>query len=375
MPSRGRDNPIFELRGTRGANSVPYFDDTVTTFQSGYDWCEDVTGPGDNAYLYVQRWRWNGGRINKPADGSASGSWFRNYACTYILGLSNIQHINILSVPSVTEVATSAAARTNPSRPYVDMPVAIKELADIPLLIKRSGENLISQLAGANLKTQFGILPLASDIAKLSHFQLAYNIRKRQLDNLFGPRGLRRTLDYGSYEAGDTYNATTQSNGVFISVPFTRKTKVTVRAHVRWNSTVQVPSDHEVPVAMRRKLFDAMLGLQGNNLGIGHLSTLWEALPWSWLIDWCGSVGDFLMAQRNIIPATLSSVRVMRHYRTEVDAPMGHSSTGATQTPIHGLFEIKRRDPAIIAPFAHFPILSGNQVGILASLLAAGKRR
>lgn len=96
-------------------------------------------------------------------------------------------------------------------------------------------------------------------------------------------------------------------------------------------------------------------------------STLWEALPWSWMIDWASSVGDYFKANRNIVPATLMGVHIMRHTKTvhECDA---HISGTTTMEGIRVVKETKTRNPSFVAPAAHFPFLSGNQMGILASL-------
>lgn len=375
MPERVRDVPQMVLKGTKGANSSPQYDDTTTLVKVGWSYCKDWIGPGDNYDLTVDRRVWEGGRINKAPGGSSTGSWFRQYLCDYALGLSNIYHPHVPGVPSHTDVATSAAARTNPSRPYVDLPVAIKELADIPLLVRDSGRTLIHKLAGANLKYQFGIAPLASDIAKLVKFQDAYNFRVKELNRLFGEKGLRRTVSIGEYTTKDSgWYTTLQSEDAYIRSLTSYVSTVKIRAHCRWKPAMAIPNSHMVPKTVRKRLFEAMLGISGNRLNLTHVSQLWEALPWTWLVDWCGSVGDFLMSQRNIIPAELSSVKVITHRKTELWFEAASSSNGAQCSKAYCYLETKTRNGAVLAPIAHLNILSDNQVGILASLLAIRRR-
>jgi hypothetical protein len=118
----------------------------------------------------------------------------------------------------------------------------------------------------------------------------------------------------------------------------------------------------------------ALLGVTDN---IIDFSTVWEALPWSWLIDWGTTVGDYLKAKRNIIPAVLQDVRIMRHVRSEwtwsrvvyATNPEGSMSSGFR------VLETKSRSPSTpVAPTAHFPFLSGKQVGILSSLAVTRMR-
>jgi len=101
------------------------------------------------------------------------------------------------------------------------------------------------------------------------------------------------------------------------------------------------------------------------------LSTVWQIMPWSWLVDWGGNLGTFLKANRNIIPAQLTQCCVMLHTLTEWDSP-GLSgiknSTPYSLEPIKIQRESKTRTSVSPSVTAQFPFLSGNQVGILASL-------
>jgi hypothetical protein len=98
-------------------------------------------------------------------------------------------------------------------------------------------------------------------------------------------------------------------------------------------------------------------------------STGWELMPWSWLIDWGSNIGAFFAANRNIIPAVLSSTRLITHTRTvyQQTSSVTHSNYWRLN-PFRVSLETKERKAVSIAPTAHFPFLSGKQLGILGSL-------
>lgn len=108
-------------------------------------------------------------------------------------------------------------------------------------------------------------------------------------------------------------------------------------------------------------------------------SSAWQLIPWSWLINWGISIGDWFKANRNIIPAELDSLTLLKHTRSEYtgDAQGGPNLGGFgaawSLSPWQYLVEDKQRIRVTPIPVAHFPFLSGNQMGILGSLAITGK--
>lgn len=339
---------------------------------SSKSFCADHTGSGDCAPFNVEHWDFTGGRINRPVAGYYAWK-FDNYLADVLETPSNFPHHNIATPYTNTQFATMAAARTNPSRPYVDLPVSVLELGDITKLVRDSGRSLIRRLAGAHIKTQFGILPLASDVAKLT--QLSANVDKRvqELERLRTQKGLRRTVALWNGSQSGNYSKSCQSAGYTINRSFSASTVKVVRGHTRWKPSTDM-SRYGSPDAMRALAQRAVLGL-GSDLGT-TLSQAWELIPWSWLIDWGGNLGTFLKANRNIVPATLNGVHIMTHTRTAYQcSSFANASDGITMTGITFNRDNKERQPSFVSPTAHFPFLDGNQVGILASLSVLRGRR
>lgn len=127
---------------------------------------------------------------------------------------------------------------------------------------------------------------------------------------------------------------------------------------------------HLQPGDMRALARKAVLGLTFDG------SSAWQLIPWTWLTDWCLNIGDWFRANRNIIPAQLESCSVLKHTRSEyISAPWSTPYGSVTMSLSEGraIAEDKERIPASPIPIAHFPFLSGNQLGILGSLAVTGK--
>lgn len=358
-------------KGFAKRNGIVFPGSNGQTYGSHYQ-CEDYPGSGDCAPLMIHKNTLSGGLINKGPDPGNFGSYFNNYVADNLNGMSSFPDQVIPDEPSTTYAATKAAAMTNPSRPYVDLPVSLFELRELPMLVRDAGRSVLNQLGSGNLKYQFGIRPIAGDLARLWNFENEANRRMVEIDRLAdSEKGLRRTVVIGRYSASGNRTTVMQSNGVFIEPTFQWNKTVLVKAHARWIPDVSMQSIHMA--SHRRALVErAMLGL-GFDAG-SITSQAWELIPWSWLADWYGGIGDYLMSQRNVIPCSLRTLIVTKHSTITYTCP--HFVNGTTSmTGISVKGEGKWRGPGTAAPVAHFPFLSGRQVGILGSLAVLRNRR
>jgi hypothetical protein len=318
--------------------------------------------------LFIDHIEGSGGVLNSKFDPGFFGSYWQQYTCDIMDDLqSNFPHwdASLEGNVSDTELAVEAAARTSPSRPHVDIPANILELGSIVDLIRTSGTRLIERVGSSNLRLQFGILPLVGDLAKLADFQDQVARRIKILDRLASPKGLRKTVLIDTYSGTASDWKTMQSNRGFYALPFNQITTRTIKVHCRWLPTVNYGA---MSLADKQRLaFRAVLGLTVD------FSTLWEAMPWSWLVDWGSNVGDWFQANRNLVPATLSGVHVMRESHTEYTTYPWESDQ-VTLSAIRVKRMTKTRGTASVAPSVHFPFLDGRQMGILASLAVTRRR-
>jgi hypothetical protein len=133
-----------------------------------------------------------------------------------------------------------------------------------------------------------------------------------------------------------------------------------------WNPTQDTPSTSQDISALAERIV--------SDLSEANLATLWEALPWSWLIDWFSSVGSYLDANRNLVAAVGSPVQLMdettSHFRIA-----GHTWYTGTDdeielSPIDNVCITKSRDTRIPGVSAHLPWLNAGQMSILGSIAA-----
>jgi len=275
--------------------------------------------------------------------------------------VDNFPHLQPSGVTDVGAAAIQGINRTSPSRPYVDVPVNCLQIGELAHLLKNTGKSFLDGLAGGNLKYQFGIKPLVGDLVKLINFNDQVERRVGEIEKLKTGKGLRRTVDIGFWDTSVAYAHTFQSQGAFISAAVNGQTKVGMRCHCRWSPT-DVPALSS-PKSVRALAKRAVLGATID------YSTLWEIMPWSWLIDWGYDLGSYLKANRNVVPAALSQCVVMTHTKSHYFSPgVAPYDYGRYMTPFVLDREQKRRQMPIVAPTAHFPFLSENQMGIVASL-------
>lgn len=303
----------------------------------------------------------SGGRMNGGNSTRKYHNWLADYYRTTSFG-----HLALSADLGNLAYAGKLCARTTPSRPYVDVPVNILELGEVTSLLKRTGDDLLSFLGSNNLRYQFSIKPLVGDLIKIWNFQQQVDRRVKEIERLRGTNGLRRTIRLGGLDtfesnSGPTDVTVNSTGSTLVHSLLTTKSRRLVGGHVRWKPSVSVK--HLSPHAVRMKAMRAVLGLTID------FSTVWQRIPWSWLIDWSSTIGDYLAANRNIIPAYPSSISITRHTRTVLTGTgTTFLSGGGTLTPFLFEKETKDRSPTSLLPTAHFPFLSGNQMGILASL-------
>jgi len=389
MSARERTRSTPRNGGQSGAFTWDYPGLPGASVNASSTFCGDQTGAEDNMPLIIDSHRQEGGIINKPFDGYWS-SWFLNYVADSERGAPE-GHLGV-NTPGDVYVATKAAAATNPSKPYVDCPTFVaEELRESVFQMRRAGQYEINlatnfnrprnlresagRLGNANLHYQFAITPIARDLARLTN--LAHEVHKRAkvIERLIH-RGYRRTTAGETFSAQDRQFRYCQSAGDLIGAYFDIETSQRVWAHCRW---AMAEEDKQMlalqtPVQIRRLAARAVLGLTVDP------STAWELYPWSWAADWFGTVGAYLSAKRNIIPATLIEVTVMRHAITLATCPsVSYSNVYGIPVTMSGIArtrERKSRAYSYISPFAvNMPFLNGRQVGIMASLAAGGYNR
>lgn len=271
--------------------------------------------------------------------------------------------------------AANVWAATNPSRPNINLPVALFELHEVPDMIRQAGRFLLHarnwrdyvrsahqtrDLATANLAFTFGWAPLISDLWKIATFQSAVDKRRKEINKLFSGRGLRRRLSLGETS---TVSSTVANIGFgsFVSwtgVPITLVSNTKCWAVCHWRPT----TESTLPIS------DGTLRLYLSGLHPSQiLENVWEALPWSWLIDYFTTIGGVLKAGNHHL-ATPAGGSVM----TTMTCVASHGRQGGAYVGLSGgsaKFSRNLRTPIVASTLeARVPSLGLSQLSVLGSL-------
>jgi len=208
----------------------------------------------------------------------------------------------------VNALITQVLARLNPSRPIVDLPLAIYELRELPRMLKNIGDAVkngksykVRDLAGNYVEYSFGWAPLIGDLYKL------WNIVPEMQEAYRRLKKLEETQKFsGSLKASfDTWPGPVDKVTQTIGYSFTCNTQFESDVR-RWYSGKLDAAFTPPPLDMAP---NAQLGRAlGLNLSA---STLWNAVPWTWLIDYFTSIGDFLDAHRGVLPYRVAVIDIM----------------------------------------------------------------
>lgn len=380
-----RERSVITTRNGGTCGRFTWWPDTSAgdEVNTSLDFARDSVGPDDDYPLDFDRQELAGGNINQDFGGYFS-SWFHNWVPEIIRAGFNVGHLSTHTSIFDAYYATQIAARTNPSRPHVDLPREISELRDLASFF-RTGFGDRDFLPGLDRRTpgelgrgylgyKFGIEPTGNFVAKLLTAHKAITERVSEINRLVAT-GIKRTmtLDFSSvadreYRYIDTAHAT-------LGGYFDTTTIEEVRAHIRWGLYPQSLPGEEQPSARNAVIQQwARDAVYGNTVDV---STIYQLTPFSWLLDWMVSTGDYFRAVRNIVPALLKEVVVMRHRKTVSSYP-GESFTpegGGKQitiAPIRLTRESKQRRFSFISPLpVHIPLIDKGRAQILASLAAA----
>jgi len=234
-------------------------------------------------------------------------------------------HDTVINPDPDSEMVT-AQAHTNPNRPVVDLPLALYELRELPAMIQEVGNKLIALArskgrppsirdtihitAKGNLEVQFGWLPLFSDISKILQFHDHADRRFKELARLNSKHGLRRRNGLTRKTAiTEPYDFIFQGGGFQAIGSLDWIEYTTSWAVIQW----RLKEGIRLPMSSDRLYALAVASIGGltpdlNNIAVGGLSleTIWNGIPFSWLVDYFGNIGDVLAAGRGGIPVEAS---------------------------------------------------------------------
>jgi len=225
---------------------------------------------------------------------------------------------DVRSCPTVTEptfalLKTKALKQMNPSRSKVSVPLFLFELREVPRMLESLWKTLStppksrrpSEVSDAWLSVNFGWAPLVKDVVAMFNVAADIEERKRYLLNLEKGTAVRGSL--GSKTEVTSDGTVVYNTGWLVGRPAVIAELHTTLSWKRWFTANAVLTG----------------SLPDTNLGLEELSAslvtgmrfdpvaVYNAIPWSWLVDYFWNVGTFLEASEGIIPWKCTRLNIM----------------------------------------------------------------
>lgn len=291
-----------------------------------------------------------------------------------------------LGKPSDSAAMTQLLAWTNPSRAEVSMLNFLFELRELPAMLLSKGKkhredhraqldarrrrrgiydpkskqwvdhpDYIPETSNSVAEYNFGWDLLFRDVYKMLQFTHYVDKRTKELTRLY-KTGLHRqrviwNASHTAVQDGVTFNS-------FVCGA-SGKRVTTTRAR-QWASCVWRPlsPDPAIPSSdqIRAKAMSLVHGWRPDPY------VVWQALPWSWMIDWFGNIGDILAATQNIVEFFPFNCCVMTQITTDIEDVILSSSPGFTVIPAKRRYEQKFRALSSIGFNIRMPLLGLKQL-------------
>jgi hypothetical protein len=313
---------------------------STSTYQVDSEVCEDYNdNPGGNNPFHLERIVDN----VSPLNGTDI------YAGTRITLVNVNSGIRADAAPShyssPMPSTASIQARMSPSKPHVSLPNFLFELKDLPgmskqlvgfgsnlgtavQLIKQGGDGLLGRsartYADMQLAVSFGWAPLLADLGSMIGFSQAFERRRTEIERMNRKGGLRKSIKLSSY-VRDT--AVTRNKAVFGRGNVTIRATETLTGRTdRWATSRWKPMFPYSAPYTDADIAASILGLSFNRAP----KVIWDALPWSFLVDYFTNIGDVLENVSNMLRYDCYRICVMTHTKKRAQYSVTYRSYAGT---------------------------------------------
>lgn len=331
--------------------------------------------PGRHGFFRTYHFKQSGGGMSYH-DGDYSVD---NFPCQWVNGegYNPIKENPGNDVPNIDWLSTELFARSRPDSKDFDATRAIAEMKDLPGMLQDIHRSFLNKgvpytIGKLNLSYKFGWKPLFDDVLKTLTFQDLVKKRFEQLKRQSETGSVIRKVQLYSGTKPHDYEADMDLWKMHVSNLMLDR----VWGYTIWKTTGEFPS---TDAALQGLAMKSALGLGGQDPLSDYGQTAWNLIPWTWLTDWFLNVGTYLEACRNTDYWTCSVANLCHETIFTANAhSIGNrreSGPHGTVTPLH-YERVERRRYAANPPTitAHFPILTGSQVGILGSIMSTKRR-
>lgn len=266
-------------------------------------------------------------------------------------------------------LASELIARTHPFAPVYSVPVAIRELAEVASLFHFAAKTFAGFAGNTYLNYRFGWLSFYRDVQTLLSITKEIEARAKDFNYLVKHGHTRKKLRLGS-DTGKTGgpNYTHHSAfGVQITGPYTTRWRLQKWGSVTWSlqDGSLLPLDE---LSQFNRAVSVVFDLEEMDA-----PTLWELIPFSWLVDYFYNIGTALQSRHMQYKIQPYDVCIMRHYIHDARAEVAGKPSNVVINR-SGFFtrEIKTRDFVIpsLQPSLSFDLLRADRWKVLLALAA-----
>lgn len=291
------------------------------------------------------------------------------------------------SIRGIVDDAVQRLSDSAPNEENVSIPNFLYELKDIPNMLRharrraddlhraskaRTRRQVLKYLRGPKARGEdwlnyvFGWDPLVNDIMDLFEVQKWLDYRMRKFQSYKRKGFIRTKVFLGNTTAtvAGTMNAFRGENGMVTTTATGHHWAV-----ARWKVTD--PVLFEQPLVSYESLIKQSFGLDFN------VVALWNALPWSWMIDWFSNVGSLLKLKQNRFGVEFdSAVRMTKSVYDSTMTPTGAWTGVSTSGECRYVSTYKKRRTLSLSIFRPIGMnyLSDRQLTTLSALAVTRKR-
>jgi hypothetical protein len=278
--------------------------------------------------------------------------------------------------------AAKLLADTNPFRYEVSVPIMVFELLEASTLLNISTKTLFTLLGGQHLNYVFGWKQMLDDVKTLVKITSAIESRIKEFNSLVQHGGLRRFKKlYKGASSGPLSDPTDvwSTHGFSLKGQYKAAWSSEITGSCRWRPKRGKAIDIN-KLATFNQAAKIVFDIQP-----ADLSTVWESIPFSWLIDYFLNVGDTLSALENSDLVEPYDICIMRHRKVHTSTTGWNLSTSDwpwnrsyTSSPGHVYQEFKLRTvvptPTDYGDLLSFGIMSRSQAtNLIALLISIGR--
>lgn len=363
-------------------------------YSGGHETCDDhvqLSYPVTDHNLNLNKRTAKAGRLNGSGSTPAAQPWLGyqwHYQCTgrsaLRVGDPTIAGVGTLPASDWDALKNAALARLNVAKPTVDFPLVMYEMKDFPRMLRDLMRVLRREVKPSDvpngwLAFQFGWRPLIQELMaylsivdsidhKLRTFQKV-RLGKKLKGTLIKENTLEKWRTYGEHEIFSVGSGAAKVSVVVDvyqdyteSAWFTASTEVV--DHQRLSELLQLYSYSGGPWPLLYR----ELGI------VSNLDTLWNAIPWSFLIDYFANFSDFFTTMRGILPFRVKSLCIMHNKKIVDKSEVVSNTTDLTYDPHEFVYEDKLRTvhtyPSPAIPRFETILTKGQMANIAALLMA-----